>query len=121
LTYWILFFLNFKTVVCPLSKILSYIVFPLCGLGICSLSLFQASNTVRIPREHHRFILGQKGKKLQDLELATATKISIPRADESSEQIKITGTKEGIEKAMHEIQVISDIQVDTINAHCYFF
>lgn len=46
-----------------------------------------------------------------DLELATATKITIPRPDENSDIIKIFGTKEGIDKAMHEIQVISDIQV----------
>ncbi|KAL4221822.1 hypothetical protein ACF0H5_020076 [Mactra antiquata] len=70
----------------------------------------QASNSLRIPREHHRFILGTKGKKLQDLELVTATKITIPRPEENHDVIKIFGTKEGIEKAMHEIQVISDIQ-----------
>ncbi|XP_053378526.1 vigilin-like [Mercenaria mercenaria] len=70
----------------------------------------QASGSIRIPREHHRFILGAKGKKLQDLELTTATKITIPRTDEPSDAIKIYGTKEGIDKAMHEIQIISDIQ-----------
>lgn len=58
----------------------------------------QASNTIRIPREHHRFILGPKGKKLQELELATATKITIPRADDSADAIKIVGTKEGIDR-----------------------
>lgn len=70
----------------------------------------QASNTIRIPREHHRFILGAKGKKLQDLELATATKITVPRSDDNSDVLRIVGTKEGIDKAMHEIQIISDIQ-----------
>ncbi|KAH3827192.1 hypothetical protein DPMN_129122, partial [Dreissena polymorpha] len=70
----------------------------------------QANSSIRIPREHHRYILGQKGKKLQDLELVTATKITIPRADDNSDVIKIVGTKEGIDKAMHEIQVISDVQ-----------
>ena len=66
---------------------------------------------MKIPREHHRFILGKNGKKLQDLELATATKITIPRPDENSDHIRIVGTKEGIDKAVHEIQIISDIQV----------
>lgn len=75
----------------------------------------QASNTIRIPCEHHKYILGQKGKKLQDLELHTATKISIPRAEEKLDMIKITGTKEGIDRAMHEIQVISDIQSKLAN------
>jgi len=71
----------------------------------------KANQTIRIPREHHRFILGAKGAKLQELELQTATKITIPRADDNSDLIKIVGTKEGIDKAMHDIQVISDIQV----------
>lgn len=75
----------------------------------------QASCTIRIPREHHRYLLGPKGKKLQELELATATKISIPRSDDTSDAVKIVGTKEGIDKAMHEIQVISDVQSKLAN------
>ena len=74
----------------------------------------QANLSVKIPREHHRFILGKNGKKLQDLELATATKITIPRPDENSDMIRIVGTKEAIDKAHHEIQVISDIQVNLL-------
>lgn len=70
----------------------------------------QATYQVKIPREHHRFILGKSGKKLQELELATATKITVPRSDENSDLIKITGTKEGIEKARHEIELISEEQ-----------
>lgn len=71
----------------------------------------QASATIKIPREHHRYILGKNGKKLQDLELDTATKITIPRMEENSDMIKIIGNKEGIDKARHEIQLISDEQV----------
>ncbi|KAM5228548.1 vigilin isoform 2-T2 [Ctenodactylus gundi] len=67
----------------------------------------QASATVIIPKEHHRFVIGKNGEKLQDLELKTATKIQIPRPDDPSNQIKITGTKEGIEKARHEVLLIS--------------
>ncbi|XP_028650653.1 high density lipoprotein binding protein a isoform X2 [Erpetoichthys calabaricus] len=67
----------------------------------------QASATVAIPKEHHRFVIGKHGEKLQELELKTATKIQIPRPDDSSNQIKISGTKEGIEKAKHEILLIS--------------
>ncbi|TRZ03789.1 hypothetical protein DNTS_014458 [Danionella cerebrum] len=67
----------------------------------------QASSTVLIPKEHHRFVIGKNGEKLQELELKTATKISIPRSDDPNANIRITGTKEGIEKARHEIQLIS--------------
>lgn len=74
----------------------------------------KASATVAIPKEHHRFVIGKNGEKLQDLELKTATKIQIPRPDDPSNQIKITGTKEGIEKARHEILLISAEQVNYI-------
>ncbi|MGH0189957.1 UNVERIFIED_CONTAM: hypothetical protein FKN15_040529 [Acipenser sinensis] len=66
-----------------------------------------ASATVGIPKEHHRFVIGKNGEKLQELELKTATKINIPRPEDPSTQIKITGTKEGIEKARHEVLLIS--------------
>ncbi|CAL1268500.1 unnamed protein product [Larinioides sclopetarius] len=70
----------------------------------------QAVVAIPIPKEHHRYILGKGGKKLTDLELSTATKISVPRPDENSDLIRITGTKEGIDRARHEIQLISDEQ-----------
>uniref|UniRef100_A0A2K6UPQ1 Vigilin n=1 Tax=Saimiri boliviensis boliviensis TaxID=39432 RepID=A0A2K6UPQ1_SAIBB len=67
----------------------------------------QAAATVALPKERHRFVIGKNGEKLQDLELKTATKIQIPCPDDPSNQIKITGTKEGIEKAHHEDLLIS--------------
>ncbi|XP_013393954.1 vigilin [Lingula anatina] len=70
----------------------------------------QANVTMKIPREHHRFILGKSGKKLQELELNTTTKITIPRPEENSDVIRIVGTKEGIDKARHELQLITDEQ-----------
>lgn len=75
------------------------------------LTIHQASATVAIPKEHHRFVIGKNGEKLQELELKTATKIAIPRPDDPSANIRITGTKEGIEKARHEILLISAEQV----------
>lgn len=68
----------------------------------------QANVEISIPREHHKFILGKGGKVLQQLELQTATKITMPR--DGSDIIKIVGTKEGVDSARHEIQVISDEQ-----------
>ena len=56
-------------------------------------------------------MIGKEGQKLKSIELATATKISIPRHDDPSDIIKIVGTKEGIDKAGHQVQVISDEQV----------
>lgn len=68
----------------------------------------QAQGTIQIPKEHHRFILGKNGKKLNELEQATATKISVPRTDDTSDVITISGTKEAIDKARNEIQKISE-------------
>jgi len=72
----------------------------------------QASITLIIPREYHRFILGKGGKKLQEIELASSTKISLPRSDEKSNpnEIRISGAKEGIDKARHEIEAIHEEQ-----------
>ena len=74
-------------------------------------SLSQAHYDLKIPKEHHRFIIGREGAKLHSIELSTATKISVPRSEDSSEVVKIVGTKEGVDKARHQIQVISDEQV----------
>jgi len=77
----------------------------------------QTHATVRIPKEHHRFVLGPKGKKLNELELATATKINIPRPNDPSDCVTIAGTREGIDRARHEIQLISDEQVSDSLCH----
>merc|ERR1719412_81983 len=70
----------------------------------------QASMSVAIPKEHHRYILGRGGAKLQELEQQTATKITMPKATEQNDKITISGPKEGIDKAIHEIRKISDEQ-----------
>jgi polyribonucleotide nucleotidyltransferase len=75
----------------------------------------QASLSVPIPKEHHRFILGKGGQKLSDLEQKTGTKIYMPRQNDSSTDIKIIGTKEAIDKALHEIQLISNEMASRAN------
>ena len=66
---------------------------------------------MKIPREHHKYVLGKGGQKLKDLERETTTHILIPRSEDTSDGIKISGTKENIDKARHFIQNISDEQV----------
>ena len=64
-----------------------------------------------IPKEHHGAIIGSNGERLKKLEEKTATKITMPRIFESSTEIVITGSQEGLHQARHEIQLISDEQV----------
>ena len=71
----------------------------------------QAHLEMKIPHDHHRFVLGKGGQKLRDLERMTATRILVPRSEDKSDQIKITGARENIDKARHFIQTISDEQV----------
>ena len=70
----------------------------------------QANKQISVPRDHHRWILGKKGDKLRELEKLTGTKISVPSISDESDVITIQGTKEGIEKAEHEIRTTSDEQ-----------
>jgi len=66
--------------------------------------------TMSIPKEHHGAIIGSNGERLKKLEEKTATKITMPRIFESSTEIVITGSQEGLHQARHEIQLISDEQ-----------
>ena len=68
----------------------------------------QANATIHIPKEHHRFILGKDGMKLQELEENTATKIAIRKASSKDVAIVIVGAEEGIDKDLNDIQIISD-------------
>lgn len=70
----------------------------------------QANKQISIPKEHHRWILGKSAERLRELEKTTATKITVPSRNDPSDIITITGTKDGIEKAEHEIKVTSDEQ-----------
>lgn len=47
--------------------------------------------------------------------MATQTKIQIPRPDENSDFVRISGTKDGIDKARHEIECISEEQVRALS------
>lgn len=71
----------------------------------------QGNKQIPVPKEHHRVILGKKGERLRDLEKQTATKITVPNMMDESDIITISGTKEGIEKAEHEIRTMSDEQL----------
>ena len=85
------------------------------------LDKFQTRVTLElnIPKEHYKYILGKGGKSLQSLAEHTSTNIQVPKQDDESETIKISGTVENVEKARLEIQLISDekakLSIERIN------
>lgn len=95
---------------CHVIPVLCALLAVLIGLSLLPVS-YQFTTELKIPKEHHKSILGKQGTRLKNVELNTATKIHMPRADEPSESIRISGTKEGVDKAKHQIQIISDEQV----------
>ena len=75
------------------------------------LYILQCTYDVHVPKEHHKSVLGRQGARLKKIEASTNTKINVPRPDDSSEFIRVTGNKEGADKARHEIQSIADEMV----------
>jgi hypothetical protein len=63
----------------------------------------QSTQEISVKKELHKFILGKAGKRLLELQDATGTKISVPKADSQSDLIKIVGLPEGIQKVVHDI------------------
>lgn len=78
----------------------------------------QSSKQMQVPKEMHRVVLGKGGQRLKELESNTGTKISLPNLNDDSEVVTITGPREGIEKAEHELKLIvvdqSKKSVDTV-------
>lgn len=61
---------------------------------------------LEVPKEAYGFILGKNGNRLKEIEQRTGAKISLPKSD-STDLIKIKGSRDAIESAIHEIQVVS--------------
>ncbi|XP_058391071.1 vigilin-like [Diceros bicornis minor] len=67
----------------------------------------QVLTTVPTPKEHHCFVKGKTGGKIQDLEQKDATNIQLLRPDNQSNWINIVDTKEVMKKALHNVLLIS--------------
>lgn len=77
----------------------------------------QSTRELSIPKEHHRILIGREGTKLRQLEQETDCRILVPGRDNPSDVIKIIGPREGMEKAVHEIQSASDKQSKLAQEH----
>ncbi|KRZ09939.1 Vigilin, partial [Trichinella zimbabwensis] len=87
----------------------------------------QANRELRIPKQYHRMLIGafeqlieidnvaividrKEGRRLHLLEKETDCRIVVPNRNNSSDVIKVIGPREGIEKAIHKIQIFVDEQ-----------
>lgn len=68
---------------------------------------------MKIPRDQHKYLIGKAGSILKELQEKTCTKIQVPKSDSGSDLVTIVGPKDGIELAIHEIQLICDEQSKT--------
>ncbi len=75
----------------------------------------ETEQKIRVPKEQHKFLIGRQGVVLRELQEKTCTSIQIPKPDTAvnGDLITINGPKEGIEQAIHEIQLICDEQSKT--------
>ncbi len=87
----------------------------------------QAQREIVIPKEHHRKLIGgisarsthglspplagKEGASLRQLEAETDCRIFVPGRDQPSDVIIVKGPRDGMEKALHQIQLVSDEQV----------
>lgn len=69
-----------------------------------------ATATISIPKEHHKNIIGKNRSKIEQIQKETGTQITIPPQGKNDDNIKVEGSKEGIEKAMFDLRRISDDQ-----------
>ena len=72
---------------------------------------------VHVPKDLHKHILGKKGQKLIDIQRETGTKITVPRADNESEMVNISGPKDNLLTAQ---QRLSDIIQDRANKNILY-
>jgi rRNA processing protein Krr1/Pno1 len=63
---------------------------------------------VRVPKAQHGLLLGKSANNVKRLEQETNTKISVPRNEESSDMIKISGNKDGVEMARRKIEAFTE-------------
>lgn len=68
---------------------------------------------MKVPKDQHKFLIGKGGIVLKDLQEKTCTKIQVPKPESNLEYITITGPKDGIDQAVHDIQIIIDEQSKT--------
>ncbi|RZF46152.1 hypothetical protein LSTR_LSTR016257 [Laodelphax striatellus] len=71
----------------------------------------QAQDSIDVPKEYHRLILGKQAARLKELEKESGASIKVPAAADASTRIQVTGPRDAIRRATALIKQISDEQV----------
>lgn len=65
-----------------------------------------------IPSEHFKAVIGRGGETLKGIQTETSTNVKIPRDDDISGVIRISGPIDGCNKARAMIQYLSDLEAN---------
>lgn len=63
----------------------------------------QVEIKINVPKDYHRFLIGQGGKVRQEMEAKTNARIQIPKAEEETEDILVSGHLGAVQAARVEI------------------
>lgn len=74
----------------------------------CFSVVIQYTVEIRVPKMQHGMLLGKHASKIKQLEQGTNTKITVPRQDDSSDVVRISGNKEGVDSARQQILSFSE-------------
>src|SRR6187402_2744156 len=75
----------------------------------------QATETIEIPTDKHRSLIGRGGETKKDLESKFKVSIDIPRQGSGQTGIKITGLPADVEKAKtHILELVKDQEGETV-------
>ncbi len=77
----------------------------------------QASFDLAVPKHLHSALIGKEGKIVKELMEATSTTIRIPKSDDPSNLISVSGTTENIRAAIEKIQLLADEKVHSHHLH----
>ena len=80
----------------------------------------QASVDLDIPKAHHVFLIGKEGKIVKEIMESTSTNVNIPKADDPSTIIRVSGTTENIRNAVTKLQLIADEKVRMVSLFVLF-
>lgn len=118
--FFSLLFINCPGVLCSLKIVKEHIIF-LCAclvdLSLIGIILHQefvpVSETVMIPFEYHRYIIGKNGGEVRSLMTEYSVNIAIPPPKDESEVVVVTGPPQRVAEAMEGLaKKVKDIKLD---------